>query len=143
MDRLSVEPQALFVYGSLLFPEVLRTLIDRVPESSPAAVEGWRIAALPNRVYPVLVPAEAIAHGRLITDLNPAEWRTIDAFEDRVYELRRLNLTDSRYGWAYATEDVTSALPEDWDKEVFATRELSTYIVRCSAWRTRYEASQS
>jgi Gamma-glutamyl cyclotransferase, AIG2-like len=58
-DRLSAAPADLFIYGSLLFAEVMRVLIGRAPDSTPAALVGWCVAALPGRVYPALVRAEA------------------------------------------------------------------------------------
>lgn len=138
-DRLSAAPEALFVYGSLLFPEVLQVLIGRVPESTPAAAQGWRAAALPGRPYPALVRAEAITRGQLISDLGGPEWQIIDAFEDPVYELRRLDLTDSRNGWAYVCTSEDDVLPQDWDVKVFEVRDLPAYIERCKTWRERYD----
>jgi hypothetical protein len=32
----------VFVYGSLLAPEVLRALLDRVPPARAATLAGWR-----------------------------------------------------------------------------------------------------
>ncbi|WP_352231338.1 gamma-glutamylcyclotransferase family protein [Actinomadura sp. NBRC 104412] len=69
-DRLSVDPEALFVYGSLQFPEVLFTLIDRVPDHEPATAEGWRVVTLPERVYPGLIPGQDTARGYLLTGLT-------------------------------------------------------------------------
>lgn len=134
-------PEALFAYGSLLFPEVLQALLGRVPESTPATVAGWRVAALPGRVYPALIAAEAIAKGRLLTDLTGQEWRIIDAFEDHVYDLRRLTLTDGRHGWTYVCTDESDVSPDDWDISQFERRDLTAYIERCTAWRQRHEAS--
>jgi gamma-glutamylcyclotransferase (GGCT)/AIG2-like uncharacterized protein YtfP len=133
----------LFVYGSLLFPEVMRVLLDRVPASTPAAVAGWRVAALPGRVYPALVQAEAIAKGQLVSGLTPQEWHTLDAFEDKVYELRRLTLTDGRDGWAYVCTDHTDASPDDWDMNLFERDHLVSYLKRCATWRQRREAEGS
>jgi len=137
--RLSAGPEALFVYGSLLFPEVMRVLLGRVPASVPASVAGWRVAALPGRVYPALVAGEAIAKGQLITDLTLSEWRLLDAFEDDIYELRRLTLTDGRHGWTYICADHTHAAPHDWDLDTFERNHLTDYLKRCAAWRHRYE----
>src|ERR1700722_17971188 len=92
--RLPGDQAALFVYGTLTFPEVARVLLGRTPGSIAVSIAGWRVAALPGSVYPTLVTAEAIAHGRLIADLTVHEWRIIDAFEDDNYDLRRLTLTD-------------------------------------------------
>ena len=130
----------LFVYGSLLFPEVMRVLLGRVPDSTPATVAGWRVAALPGRVYPCLVPAEALARGQVVSGLKPAEWRTLDAFEDTVYDLRRLTLTDGRDAWAYVCTSPSDALPHDWDFQTFERDHLTDYLKRCSAWRQRYES---
>src|SRR6266536_1417625 len=113
-DRLSVDPEALFVYGSLQFPEVLFALIDRVPDHEPAAAEGWRVTTLPERVYPGLVPGTRTAHGYLLTGLTRKEWEVLDAFEDPVYELKRVDLTNGRHGWTYACNPGAEVGPDDW-----------------------------
>lgn len=72
-DCLPAESAALFVYGTLAFPEVMQVLLGRVPDSGAASIAGWRIAALRDRVHAAMVNAEAIAYGRLIADLSTAE----------------------------------------------------------------------
>jgi gamma-glutamylcyclotransferase (GGCT)/AIG2-like uncharacterized protein YtfP len=134
-----VDPQALFVYGSLQFPDVLFALIDRVPDHSPAAAHGWRITALPGRVYPGLVPGQGTASGYLITGLAAEEWRLLDAFEDPVYNLQRLDLVDGRHGWTYVCNPDAEVLPHDWSIEDFTNQHLPAYIERCAAWRQRHE----
>jgi gamma-glutamylcyclotransferase (GGCT)/AIG2-like uncharacterized protein YtfP len=139
-DRLSAEPVDLFVYGSLLFPEVMRALLSRMPNMTPATLAGWRVAALPGRVYPALVRAEALAKGQLVTDLTPKEWQTLDAFEDPVYDLRRLTLTDGHDAWTYVCPDQNDVLPHDWDIHAFERYHLTDYLKRCAAWRQRHES---
>ncbi|TQM79243.1 gamma-glutamyl AIG2-like cyclotransferase [Saccharothrix saharensis] len=133
--RLASRPDALFAYGSLTFPEVLEVLLDRVPAYTPAAAPGWRIAALRNRPFPVLVPGAGVAAGVLLTDLTSAEWRIVDAFEARSYELRRLDLDIGR-GWAYVAGAQADAdwgvLAHDWVRDAF---DLTPYLRRCSEWR--------
>jgi hypothetical protein len=109
-----VDPEALFVYGSLLFPEVLQALLHRVPDQSPAAAVGWRVVALPGRVYPTLVPGEGSASGLLMIDLHGEEWRV---------------------------DDGSHTLSEDWDVDQFAARDLADYVNTCIAWRRRYDAT--
>lgn len=133
-------PDSLFVYGSLLFPDVLRVLIDRLPQSVPVVARGWRVVALPNVVYPGLVPDAGEAHGRLPINLTAEEWRTIDAFEDDLYELRQLPLNDGRHGWAYVWPDQAREIPGNWDKDQFSADQLPGYIDRCREWRRRYES---
>lgn len=133
-------PDNLFVYGSLLFPDVLRALIDRLPESTAVVARGWRVTALPGVVYPGLVPDDTDAPGRLLINLTAEEWRTIDAFEDDLYELRRLSLTNGRHGWAYTCPNHARELPRDWDKDQFATEHLARYVDRCRQWRQQHQS---
>jgi hypothetical protein len=71
LAQLSGEDDRLFAYGSLMFDEVLTALIGRLPNRTPAVAPGWRVIALPERVYPGLVQdAEAQAPGILIDGLT-------------------------------------------------------------------------
>jgi hypothetical protein len=118
---------------------VLRTLLDRVPANRPAIVTGWRVAALRDHVYPVLVPADTNASGQLLTGLSRAEWHVLDAFEDDLYDLVRLTLDDGHHGWAYVGDVHSEVLPEDWNATEFTNRDLDAYVERCQRWRRSYE----
>ncbi|WP_285494346.1 gamma-glutamylcyclotransferase family protein [Actinomadura sp. NBRC 104425] len=137
-----MDPEALFVYGSLQFPEVLFALIDRVPDHNPAAAAGWRVATLPGEVYPGLVPGESIARGYLLTGLTADEWQLLDAFENPLYDLKRLDLVDGRHGWAYVCNPTAEVGDDDWSAERFQAQHLPAYIERCAAWRRRYEQQE-
>ncbi|WP_341849563.1 gamma-glutamylcyclotransferase family protein [Actinomadura rifamycini] len=143
MGRLSrvvrVGADALFVYGTLQFPEVLTALIGRVPEREAVGAEGWRVAALPGRPYPGIVPGDTIVRGYLITGLDAEEWRLLDAFEGPGYELVRIELTDGRCGWAYVWP--SEAGDGDWSAEEFEAHELAVYAVQCLEWRRGFEAT--
>lgn len=138
-DRLSAVPEALFAYGTLRSPDVLSALLDRVPDNSPGVVRGWRVAALPERVYPVLIPGEASATGAVITGLSVEEWRVIDAFEDDLYDLHEIILVDGRRAWAYLTHDEEVGLAVDWSIDDFRIRHAAAYSKNCRAWRNRYD----
>lgn len=132
-SRLSQNPDVLFCYGTLQFDAVLQALLGRVPQQSPASAPGYRAAALEGRVYPGLVigaPADR-ADGMVMTDLNNAEWRILDAFEDARYELREVRLSNGECGWAYVWPggDVRA---EDWDPSAFEARHLAAYAARCA-----------
>lgn len=129
------ESATLFVYGSLQYPEVLEALLGRTPRLTPARTAGWRVARLPDRVYPALVPGPDEARGLLICDLSHEEWRVIDEFEDEIYELRRLETLNGDEAWAYVCGDTNVALAEEWDSDLFATQELGTYVASCARWR--------
>jgi gamma-glutamylcyclotransferase (GGCT)/AIG2-like uncharacterized protein YtfP len=122
---------SLFVYGSLLFPEVLLAVLGRVPAGSQGTVEGWRVAALPGRTYPGLVPSDGrTAVGRVLAGLSRDEWQLLDAFEGDAYDLCRLTLADGRPSWAYVWVDELQVSPADWSAEHFAAQHLSAFASR-------------
>jgi len=127
----------LFVYGTLRFPEVLDALLGRVPELSPARVEGWRAAALPGRVYPGLVAAPgAVADGLVVHGLDADELELLHAYEDVEYDVVEIRLADGRPVQAYRW--LGEVLEEDWDVEWFTREVLAAYVPGCVAWRAEY-----
>ncbi|MCF2531901.1 gamma-glutamylcyclotransferase family protein [Yinghuangia soli] len=124
-----------------MFPEVLAALLDRVPDLGPEAVDGWRAAALPGRLYPVLVPGAGRVHGRLLTGLGAADWRILDAYEDDLYDLVRLPLAGGGHAWTYVSPGDGGESEADWSADEFGTRHLDAYVRACADWRTGYETS--
>ncbi|KOX16012.1 gamma-glutamylcyclotransferase family protein [Nocardiopsis sp. NRRL B-16309] len=137
MDRLSERRQPLFVYGTLLFPQILRALLGRVPDSAPAAAPGWRAAPLAAHPYPALVPASGTASGRLLSELTEAECRVIDTYEGDGYDVRRLSLVGGEEGWGFVADGPVDAAPGDWDPDAFAAEHLDAYVEACTALRAR------
>jgi hypothetical protein len=123
----------LFVYGTLLFPEVLRALLGRVPPSAAASAPGWRVAALSGRLYPGLIPGPGAASGLVLGGLTPGERLLLDAYEDTGYTLTGITLADGTpcqtYVWG------AGALEHDWSPDAFAARHLARYVLGCTAWR--------
>ncbi|MCK9924506.1 gamma-glutamylcyclotransferase [Frankia sp. AgPm24] len=136
MSAPAAERPPLFVYGTLMFAEVLTVLLDRVPRIEPAVVAGWRAASLPGRRYPGLVPDPAArTSGRLLLGLAEAEMAVLDAFEGALYEVGPLVLVDGRAVSAYLWRDLSVASTSVWDPGVFAESHLECYARRCVAWR--------
>jgi gamma-glutamylcyclotransferase (GGCT)/AIG2-like uncharacterized protein YtfP len=124
----------LFVYGTLLFPEVLEALLHRVPAREPATAIGWRVAALPGRPYPGLVPRRgAAASGLVLSGLDRAEGRLLDAYEDSDYRLTEITLADGRRCPSYVWD--RAALAHDWNRDGFAVDHLADYVAHCVRWR--------
>jgi gamma-glutamylcyclotransferase (GGCT)/AIG2-like uncharacterized protein YtfP len=133
--------EGLFVYGTLRFPDVLRAILGRVPDLTPATARGWRVAALLGRRYPgLVVDPDGCAAGLLLTGLTADEQRILDAFEDDLYDLRRLPLDGGRHGWAYVWTADAEVAADDWDPERFTEQHLSAYVGRCVGWRDLYGA---
>ncbi|MBB5911314.1 gamma-glutamylcyclotransferase (GGCT)/AIG2-like uncharacterized protein YtfP [Nocardia transvalensis] len=133
--RLEGVRDRLFVYGTLQFGPVLEELIGRVPDHDVAVARDWRVAALPGRLYPGLVPRPGrMAGGLILNGLTESEWETVDAFEDEEYVLRPIPVIGEdkpvpTYIW---TADVTR---NDWHAEAFATDHLPRYLTHCARWR--------
>lgn len=140
LARLSPGANVLFVYGTLRFPRILSALIGRSPVATPAAVTGWRAAALRGRPYPGLVAAPGgTATGLLLTGLSASEWRVLDRFEDDEYDLREIPLDGPRHdrapasGWAYTWANPAEVEADNWDAEHFAAHRLDAYAARLEA----------
>ncbi|MEV6427176.1 gamma-glutamylcyclotransferase family protein [Nocardia sp. NPDC051463] len=126
--------KALFAYGTLQFPAVLIELLGRCPSSELVEVSGWRVAALPGRMYPGLVARPAsVARGVLLTGLTAAVWKVFDAFEDAEYELSPLVIPGHARVLTYVwTAEVASG---DWDPDRFALDHLVEFTAGCGRWR--------
>jgi hypothetical protein len=76
---------------------------------------------------------EGIAHGRLLIGLSVDEWRLLDNFEDRRYELRKMILLSGQDSLAYVWIDDVEACSYTWDIQSFALTHLPAYVERCTA----------
>jgi gamma-glutamylcyclotransferase (GGCT)/AIG2-like uncharacterized protein YtfP len=133
-DAAADPPPALFAYGSLTVPDVLRAVLGRVPEHRPARVTGWRAAALRGRTYPGLVAGDGVVAGVVLTDLTEDERATLDAFEGPAYALTPVELDDGAPAVAYAWLDAAEVLAEAWDVERFRRDDLPAFLEMCAAW---------
>lgn len=114
-------------------------MIERDPLREPIIVQGWRVTALVDQVYPTLVlDPRAVATGELLTDLTPHEWHALDTFENPDYELTRIQHA-ADHAWAYTAAG--SLDPSPWIADNFRRDHLDAYLGRCAAWRQRYEAA--
>ncbi|MEU8898084.1 gamma-glutamylcyclotransferase family protein [Nocardia sp. NPDC048505] len=133
LKALTGEGDVLFVYGTLQFPEVLTALLGRCPDRTPARLPGWRVAALPGRVYPGLVPDPGgLAEGLLLSGLDRAEWDVLDGFEDDEYDLRTVDLA-GHPAWTYVW--TAAAEPALWYSADFAATHLAAFLPHCESWR--------
>lgn len=137
-DPPSAGTSRLFVYGTLLLDEVIRLLIDRVPDNEVATAPGWRVVSLPGRIYPGLVRGNGTALGRVYINVTNDEMNTLDAFEDPDYQLVSLRTTPGN------VPAVSYVWPNDhldclWSLHDFQNNHSIAYLGRCRAWRQRYE----
>ena len=139
------ETNKLFVYGTLLLDDVVSALIGRIPHYQHAVAPGWQVVRLPQRDYPGLVPGHGDATGKVYTDLDDAEWATLDAFEDCAYTLATVRvllpskIENDALSYVWRGEHID----QPWTTTDFGRDELTNYLDRCRIWRQRYEQRSS
>jgi|KBSSwiStaDraftv2_1062776.scaffolds.fasta_scaffold06255_4 gamma-glutamylcyclotransferase (GGCT)/AIG2-like uncharacterized protein YtfP len=135
-DRVGL---ALFAYGTLTFGEIVEALLGRALPVTPAVLPGWRVARLPGRPYPGLVPEPGrVASGFLIRELAEADWAFLDAWEGAPYRVRQVKpVAGSSPGpgpgmaaLTYAWRDLADVEPTDWDPDWFSREWLEAYRAR-------------
>eukprot|EP00977_Amphora_coffeiformis_P006023 scaffold1294_cov167-Amphora_coffeaeformis.AAC.4 len=147
---ISSSSRSLFVYGTLMAPEVMQTLVSRLPPCRPATLAGYSRHPVAGYAFPGIVASEKIKDsaarqtsvpGLLFTDLTHDELAILDWFEDREYTRTQVSVTstttsdqeDSRamtqvYVWTNPLSELH--VDRTWDYERFRRDHLSDYLVR-------------
>ncbi|XP_057959402.1 AIG2-like protein D isoform X2 [Malania oleifera] len=120
-------PQSLhnvFVYGSLMTDEVVKVLLKRLTQSSPAILNHHHRFSIKGRVYPAILPVENMTvTGRVLLGITAPELHILDTFEDVEYERSSVEvslmdcsekLQANAYIWANKNDP---NLYGDWDFE--------------------------
>lgn len=129
--------QRLFVYGTLLAPEVLVALLGRLPAQKPAVLHNfarWRLREFPE--IPAVIQTEgAKVYGNVLEDLGQTELRLLDYYEDEGYVRKLVNVVDESGGQIEANvycwpADSPShlAVGEDWSFEEFRRDRLADFV---------------
>ncbi|XP_071730486.1 AIG2-like protein D isoform X2 [Rutidosis leptorrhynchoides] len=125
----------VFVYGSLLADDVVRVLLHRVPQNSPAVLHGYHRFSVKGRVYPAILPVEnKKVTGRVFLDITPPELDILDKFEDFEYEKRLvdvtlLDTTDflNAYTYVWVNRDDPDLYGE-WDFEAWKESKMKDFL---------------
>lgn len=76
----------LFVYGTLMFPQIMMAVIGRAPASAAAVLPGYARYRLGGACYPAIAPdASASTSGLLYLGVDPPALRRLDRFEGAQY----------------------------------------------------------
>ncbi|KAL2651998.1 hypothetical protein R1flu_020126 [Riccia fluitans] len=136
----------VFVYGSLLAPEVMQAVIHRVPPSAPAIVSDFHRYGVRGQLYPAVTPKVGDkVTGRVVFGLTQQELALLDDYEDTDYtrEVVQPTLLDKvpdqvdilldvplqayLYVWT-RTDDIN--LYGDWNYEDWRKNHLAEYLSR-------------
>jgi gamma-glutamylcyclotransferase (GGCT)/AIG2-like uncharacterized protein YtfP len=103
----------LFLYGTLLDPDLLAAFTGRAVLLTPATLRGWRRVALPDTRYPTLRRAPGAVEGVLATVDRPTLARRA-AYEGPSYRLTSVVVHTAHGGkpaWAWIAPGGTR---RDW-----------------------------
>lgn len=127
----------LFVYGTLLFPEILDALLSRVPHYLDATLPAYRRFSIHDgpyvRPYPAILPEpKALVKGILLLELSKEEGQILDAYEGEDYTKTTCvvtcgsELVDAHvYVWR---ADQRGQLRGNWDPGNFQSNYLNAYL---------------
>lgn len=77
----------LFAYGTLMWPEVMQSVVGRRLLGVSARLSGYRRLRVKGEHYPVIIASlEDTVDGILYTDLSEHEFELLDQFEGEEYE---------------------------------------------------------
>ncbi|CAL5040982.1 unnamed protein product [Urochloa decumbens] len=85
---------SVFVYGSLMADEVVRTILKRVPPAAPAILPNYHRFNIKGRIYPAILPVESNkVAGLVVMGVTDEELQVLDAFEDVEYTRTRVEIS--------------------------------------------------
>ncbi|XP_009367958.1 AIG2-like protein D [Pyrus x bretschneideri] len=133
----SQSPHKVFVYGSLMAEDVCRVLLNRVPQSSPALLNGHHRYSIKERVYPAILPVEnKTVAGKVLLGITDPELHILDEFEGAVPEYERstvdvslMDTSESLLVQAYVWSNKNDPnLYGDWDFEEWKQLHMKDFV---------------
>jgi gamma-glutamylcyclotransferase (GGCT)/AIG2-like uncharacterized protein YtfP len=138
---------SLFVYGTLMAPEVMHLLLDRNPPHEPARLPGYVRHPVLTKVYPGMVVANhpqatdrtTAVRGMLYTQLTPGEMKRLDWYEGTAYTRIEVQVetTDAKADEAAATTATAYVwsnpaaeldVSQDWSYQHFRDQNMKWYL---------------
>lgn len=126
--------EALFAYGSLQSRDIFESVMGVSRLGVPATLPGYRCVQLRGFCYPAVIPSDgAYTRGLVYSDLSPALWPRLDAYEDHFYERKCMRVlldggeASTAFVYVLAASSMDLALDTPWsldDLDANAVRSL-------------------
>lgn len=129
---------SVFVYGTLMSPEVLRILIGRIPKMVvPAVARGHVRHPVLQHVFPGMISSQQQqqqTEGVVLVDLTVTEMQVLDWFEGEEYVRRTITVECQcsvkreveTYLWNNPVSEL--AVDQEWDYQHFRKTDLDWYL---------------
>jgi len=128
-------PQHAFVYGTLMFPNVMQRVCGHTPSACPATLHGYKRSPMKGRTYPAISPnTSAEIRGILYTDISLNDIQNLDTFEGDEYVRKTVEVVLEDHtrlrAWAYVIHPDHShkLTDEDWHPENFEAQDIEAFI---------------
>lgn len=125
----------LFVYGTLLAPELLRAIIGRSLQGVPAVLSGYSCYRVRCAAYPAVTKKTgALTYGNLFSGIDPSQWESLDDFESNLYERHLVDVSLAAesnvdaYTYVIADAHRDRLTSEAWEFEHFRRHHLNRYL---------------
>lgn len=122
----------VFVYGSLLFPEITKGLCGQKVKIEDAVLEGYKRYALKGADYPAIIPKKnSTVNGRVLLNLNEKTIELLAFYESDEYKISPVKVKTNSgilnaivFVWIAGNEFFKDF---DWNKEQFESESLEFY----------------
>ncbi|KAJ8758821.1 hypothetical protein K2173_000542 [Erythroxylum novogranatense] len=140
----------VFVYGSLLADDVVSVLLNRIPQSSTAVLDGYHRFSIKGRVYPAILPVEnKKVTGKVFFGITNSELDILDVFEDEEYKRRPVDVSlrdssDEVQVFAYVWSDKDDPnLYGEWDFEQWKITHMNDFIKMTQGFKEELDLPES
>ena len=137
---------SLFVYGTLMAPEVMHLLLDRNPPHEPARLPGFVRHPVLTKVYPGMIVSNPQAadratavQGMLYTQIAPGEMKRLDWYEGTAYTRIEVQVetanadaatpaTTAATAYVWSNPAAELEVSQDWSYQNFRDHNMKWYL---------------
>ena len=125
--------QHVFVYGSLLFPEIVEGLTACKFETHDASIQNYERRTVKNNDYPAIIPKEGgQVLGKILLNVDKRSLEVLRFFEGDEYACVEITMnvdnkkiTACVFVWNGDADALDKA---DWNLELFERKALAEYV---------------
>lgn len=131
----------LFVYGTLMIPEIFKKVTGREPDFQHGKLRNYRRISLQNRYYPGLIyEQDDSTEGFLVIINDEREWNILVQYEGSEYKLNEVEVemqnSSKEKAWVFTLNENYHciAIDETWYLHKFIECNLQQYLDDVNFW---------
>ena len=132
---MSFNGEPLFVYGTLLVPEIMQLVTGQRHFYQSACLHDYARYTVRGKHYPGIThqPGQQV-QGVLYMNVSPAAWQRLDSYEDHFYVREQVEVQivadEICRAWAYVVPPAQRQRlsPREWSLNLFSQRHLPGFL---------------